>query len=1223
MPARKRIFDPAQKRISEFFAPIDSNTANNSSQMINSCDEPEIESPNKKQKPNSADGAGHRVPLQAISESTLNVETNRTVITTRRVTRSSNRTDTEATPVLNQTSLTATKPVIETDTEAMPVSNQTSITAAKRVPRSSNRTDREAPPVSNQTSVRAGRRVSSLFSLFKEKSKKPQTEVPDTEDESEQAGPSKPQAIVPDSDDEWDEVLVHDTEPIGTSKVGVKPLLSNKHQIDDSDAESDGIDASALIVDDEYIPAENDSEVNEDVAALDGADMVIDEDEYVPSEDGSDDDDATLDGANVFIDENDYIPFEEESEDEDEDADADAEVSSDSNEASEPPLKSRRLGATELDGAAVLETLNASQEVSEDDSDVQRFRHNLTVLIKTLCEWAAENSPDIWYRLPPELKEISAMFRALFARAAADPERLVKICLDGIPLQVQKLLGKEDLEEIDLLDLPLVPLGCKDRLVYIDIVTRILKDQIRQERRWGGRLFKVAKCSSDLKDALDVKLYVGSSVGKKGGYARTQKHECVANGHVKAESGLHHAEIMKPDVLCNVRLVGVWQNPFADGRSHVDQDLARWVPPMVEGLIVAYLGLYTEANKSASLPLLFTDASYALIRRIRSGVPLPDFGSSSLNRAWPLMQGTRSGIFLVSKCANPECLRPRTGSKEVVPVGIKTANRLLRLDTVDLLAPYYCEGCCGHYRKFGKIRTREGLSTGRWRHEMDAKSINQAWFNDHGRKCRNEHCGVSIDPKADVYGIENGIRCLRCYKYALIFKKEYSPMDNGAENHGNCEICPRQAVPIISWTKIERNDPNLPTELCEDCYSTRCSFLQDVRCKGQSKTYPICANPACWDHSRAVLAETRGTFIENTKEHLWRCVRCDYCHEIGIDELTILEDAPKPPPGPIASHRFNSTKCVDCEMYISSQEWEKVENGYRCGSCIGVRCSYCNSDPVLMRVSWRTVNGQSQLRCKLCKRQKGTADEHGPVKRKPRVTPDRKCCNENCSNNRSNYDRWHFDPAHPGDVSRVRCARCFVFLKRNGKDWCPDNVCYNESCDSSGPDVKWKGGADGKTRCIACHNSWINTGVERPCKATCHNYDYCGHDYTNYTKSFTVDVKGDGHVRCNGCYTAWKGYNGRQFEVGAKLPPGEKTKDKKCSRPGCHAEGRQQGAWHRWFEFKPAGWVCHPCFKELVAIQNGKAPAEEVDGDQQSAITPSNESRPDASGGVGPTTGSH
>lgn len=50
--------------------------------------------------------------------------------------------------------------------------------------------------------------MSSLFSLFKEKSEKPQAEVPDSEDES-------------------DEAIVDATELVGTNMVSVKPLLSN------------------------------------------------------------------------------------------------------------------------------------------------------------------------------------------------------------------------------------------------------------------------------------------------------------------------------------------------------------------------------------------------------------------------------------------------------------------------------------------------------------------------------------------------------------------------------------------------------------------------------------------------------------------------------------------------------------------------------------------------------------------------------------------------------------------------------------------------------------------------------------------------------------------------------------------------------------------------------------------------------------------------------------
>ncbi|PTB49791.1 hypothetical protein M431DRAFT_96751, partial [Trichoderma harzianum CBS 226.95] len=189
-------------------------------------------------------------------------------------------------------------------------------------------------------------------------------------------------------------------------------------------------------------------------------------------------------------------------------------------------------------------------------------------------------------------------FHSLFRRAAANPAALIRICLDGMPRKVRQVLGKEDLSEIDFLDLPAIPSVCKHRLVYVDVATRLHQEQIKREvrnRGDGHKPFKTPMPACDLKEALEAKLYVGSSVNKLGSYNRIREHEAIANGHFKAGMNMHYKETSKPDVLCNFRLIGAWQNPYAD-KSYDGQDPTRWIAPMVEGLMMAYLGLYTEKN---------------------------------------------------------------------------------------------------------------------------------------------------------------------------------------------------------------------------------------------------------------------------------------------------------------------------------------------------------------------------------------------------------------------------------------------------------------------------------------------------------------------------------------------------------------------------------------------------------------------------------------------------
>ncbi|PTB61692.1 hypothetical protein BBK36DRAFT_1131195 [Trichoderma citrinoviride] len=202
-------------------------------------------------------------------------------------------------------------------------------------------------------------------------------------------------------------------------------------------------------------------------------------------------------------------------------------------------------------------------------------------------------------------------FYHLLRRAAADPASLVRTCPDGMPRIVRKILGKRDLSEKDLLALPIVPSPCNRRLVYVDVATRLRQEQVREvTRNFRGRPkpYKAAT-PSDLEDALGIKLFVGLSLNRLGGHTRIRQHEGIANGHLKKVINMHYDEVLKPDVICNFRMISVYQNPYAD-HSYDGQDPSRWVAPFVEGLIMVYLGLYTEKNRSSSKPHFSPQCSY-------------------------------------------------------------------------------------------------------------------------------------------------------------------------------------------------------------------------------------------------------------------------------------------------------------------------------------------------------------------------------------------------------------------------------------------------------------------------------------------------------------------------------------------------------------------------------------------------------------------------------------
>lgn len=89
------------------------------------------------------------------------------------------------------------------------------------------------------------------------------------------------------------------------------------------------------------------------------------------------------------------------------------------------------------------------------------------------------------------------------------------------------------------------------------------------------------------------------------------------------------------------------------------------------------------------------------------------------------------------------------------------------------------------------------------------------------------------------YGIENGIRCFHCHKFALLHQEECSLLrDKDSRETGDYQYCYKQNVRNFSWGKVDlRNDPDLPSESCGSCYITRCYCLEDdAPIDAQSKT---------------------------------------------------------------------------------------------------------------------------------------------------------------------------------------------------------------------------------------------------------------------------------------------------------------------------------------------------------------------------------------------------
>ncbi|KAM0249800.1 hypothetical protein ACHAP5_002669 [Fusarium lateritium] len=163
-------------------------------------------------------------------------------------------------------------------------------------------------------------------------------------------------------------------------------------------------------------------------------------------------------------------------------------------------------------------------------------------------------------------------------------------------------------------------------------------------------------------------LYIGSSVDKRGGYNRLATHEKEAN----QEDGLrnrHYTFMRQADAIPNFRVVGLWTNPEFRPADET-QDNKKWLPIFFEGILMIYLGMYHERNKSfrEEFDHIFTGPSYELAKLLRKDLMLPDFQFESLNRAWPLIQGFAHGSY--GKCGNDSCKGQAPTKKLSFPDGM-------------------------------------------------------------------------------------------------------------------------------------------------------------------------------------------------------------------------------------------------------------------------------------------------------------------------------------------------------------------------------------------------------------------------------------------------------------------------------------------------------------------------------------------------------------------------
>lgn len=165
---------------------------------------------------------------------------------------------------------------------------------------------------------------------------------------------------------------------------------------------------------------------------------------------------------------------------------------------------------------------------------------------------------------------------------------------------------------------------------------------------------------------MDSMCYVGSSVNRKGGFARIRDHELESNKK-NGDPSVHWDYLRRDDVVSNFRIAAVWSNVSPDDTSC--HDLYKWLPMFVEAMVMLYLGMYTLDQRSSRSELghIFTKNSYDFAEGLVTGTNLAYLSSYSLNRAWPLMQGTNCKVQ--GKCSNQGCTNAETVGRLRFPHG--------------------------------------------------------------------------------------------------------------------------------------------------------------------------------------------------------------------------------------------------------------------------------------------------------------------------------------------------------------------------------------------------------------------------------------------------------------------------------------------------------------------------------------------------------------------------
>jgi hypothetical protein len=223
---------------------------------------------------------------------------------------------------------------------------------------------------------------------------------------------------------------------------------------------------------------------------------------------------------------------------------------------------------------------NTQFPVHHDDPDMTRFKHRISSLVERLISWSRctdDMSFKEWMKQPQWERATTIGFRN--ALAYSDAEELANAILDHVPQQSQQIMGRQEVTLSDLLDLPSVPDMFSRRLTYIDVPVRVGSsnvDILPVDSRHSYPT-KTIKPDVQLQGDMETKLYIGSSIAKRGGYRRIHEHKRAANRASDTRRNcLHYEFIRQTGVVPNFCVVGAWSNPnTAPQPDHGGQDLLR------------------------------------------------------------------------------------------------------------------------------------------------------------------------------------------------------------------------------------------------------------------------------------------------------------------------------------------------------------------------------------------------------------------------------------------------------------------------------------------------------------------------------------------------------------------------------------------------------------------------------------------------------------------------